>query len=465
MKYVQLIDLESGDGDPKLEYAYLTTKKRDPELRTASTGKHDDFKQQPTYISDRSSEHKKRKLSPSSEQKELYQTEVKPVEKVEFFPSTPRKPLRTEIPSSQSPESPGVAFITSSQFRSTTGSPEKRPPRYSREASMKTEASFSHEKGGASETAKTPLIDKTPSAHNKKPDNKRPQLSSPARRASAEKMPEANGVNKSANDAPAMSNPKQRPTQRTVVYETDAESDYDEFDDGMQDAPSSPKDTGTAVYNTHVENEPNSPIIESQELPPPPVAGPETESGPFPSELTLLSDASICYQRVHTNTQFPLEPVPTINTQKMAELFPEESNGLHTITPTPSSSPMKARPAPNAPMMSETQGTNQEQPDSQDGNRTQTEIVPESSPVARHEDSAPLNRHGPSAKDVVVQVESSQPVDRAYRQRTAGQDSAPRVMLSRSQILTSSVMESIPIPGFWMSSQDSVGEPYSEPDL
>ncbi|KAL6234721.1 hypothetical protein BDW75DRAFT_158438 [Aspergillus navahoensis] len=465
MRYVQLIDLESNDGDAKLEYAYLTSKKRDTELRRPSTGKHDDIKQQPTYISDRSSDHKRRKLSLSSEKKELYQTEVKEQEKVDFFPSTPRKLLRTEIPSSQSPESPGVAFITPSRFRSGTRSPEKWPFRYSTGPSIKAEAPFSHEKERASDTAEAPLIDKSPSAHNTKPDNKKPQLSSPARRASVEEMPGANGFKKSASDAPAMSNSKQRPTQRTVVYETDAESDYDEFDDGMQDAPNSPKDTGTADFDTHMENEPKSPITESQELPPPPIPEQETNLGPFPFESTLLSDASICYQRVHPDTQFPLEPVPTINTQKMAELFPDESNGLHTITPTPSSSPMKARPAPNAPMtVSETQDPNQDQPDSQDGNRTQTEIIPESSPVVRHEDSAPLNRHGPSAKDVVVQVESSQPADRSYRQRTAGQDSAPRVMLSQSQILTSSVMESISIPGFWMSSQDSVGEPYSQPD-
>jgi hypothetical protein len=30
--------------------------------------------------------------------------------------------------------------------------------------------------------------------------------------------------------------------------------------------------------------------------------------------------------------------------------------------------------------------------------------------------------------------------------------------------LTSSVMESIAVPNFWMGSQDSVGEPYSLPD-
>ncbi|KAL4750837.1 hypothetical protein BDW72DRAFT_175068 [Aspergillus terricola var. indicus] len=457
MKYVQLIDLESDDGDAKLEYAYLTSKKRDPELRSASTGEHGKIKQQPTYISEPSSEHKRRKLSPSSAMGEPCQTKVKPEEKVEFLPSTPQKPLRTEIPSSQSPESPGVAFITSSQFRNAARSPERWPLTFSKEISIKEELRSSLEKGGASGTAQTPLIDKNQPIHN----NSR-QLSPSARRASAEGTPKATELKKSVADAPAASNPRQRPAQRTVVYETDAESDYDGFEDDMQDAPSSSKDTDIAVYETHVENELNSPVIESQELPPPPVSDKEPDSNPFSSESTLLSEASICYRRVHPNTQFPLEPVPTINTQKLAELFPEDSNGLRTLTPTPSSSPMKAPLTSNAPIMvSETQSLDQNLPDSQDRSRTPTDIVPESSPAARHEDSVPLNRHGPPARNVEVQVESSQPVDRADRRRTAGQDSAPRAMLSRSQILTSSVMESIPIPGLWMSSQDSVGEPYN----
>ncbi|KAL4739627.1 hypothetical protein BDV11DRAFT_215139 [Aspergillus similis] len=464
MKYVQLIDLETDDGDAKLEYAYLTSKKKDTELRPARTGEHDDIKQQPTYISEPTSEHKRRKLSPCSMKKEPCQTKVepcqtkmKPEEKVEFSPSTPRKSLRTEIPSSQSPESPGVAFITSSQFRSTARSPERRPLTFSMETSIKEEPRSSLEKDGAFGTAQMPLIDKNQSVHNSSP-----QLSPSARGASAERTPKATGLKKSVADAPAASNPRQRPAQRTVVYETDAESDYHGCEDGMHDAPSPSKDTDTAVYETRVENELNSPIIESQELPPPPVSEKEPDSGPFSSESTLLSEASICYRRVHPNTQFPLEPVPTINTQKLAELFPEESNELRTITPTPSSSPMKAPLTSNAPIMvSETQTLDQDLPDSQDESRTPTDIVPESSPAARHEDSVPLNRHGPSARNIVVQVESSQPVDRADRRRTAGQDSAPRAMLSRSQILTSSVMESIPIPGFWMSSQDSVGEPYS----
>ncbi|KAL4817277.1 hypothetical protein BDW67DRAFT_190448 [Aspergillus spinulosporus] len=457
MKYVQLIDLEPDDGDVKLEYAYLTSKKRDPELRWASTGKHDNIKQQPTYTSGPSSEHKRRKISPFPTKKEPCQMKEKPEDKVEFSPSTPRKPLRTEIPSSQSPESPEVAFITSSQFRGAAHSPERRFLTFSKEVSSKEEPRSSLEKDGASESAQMPPI--------KPVHNTSPQLSPSAQRASTERSSEATRQKKSVADALAASDLRQRPAQRTVVYETDAESDYDICEDDMQDAPSSSKDTDTAVYETHVKSEPNSPIIESQELPPPPVFEKEPDTGPFSSESALLSEASICYRRVHPNTQVPLEPVPTINTQKLAELFPEESNGLRTITPTPSSSPTKAPLTSNAPtMVSETQILDQDLPDTEDGSRTPTDIVPESSPAAHHEGSVPLNGYGLSARNVVVQVESSQPVDRAGRQRTAGQDSAPRAVLSKSQILTSSVMESIPIPGFWMSSQDSVGEPYNSPD-
>ncbi|RDW78537.1 uncharacterized protein DSM5745_05389 [Aspergillus mulundensis] len=468
MKYVRRIDLEADEGDGKLEYAYITPKKRDTELQPANIGEVSHIKPQPTYISEPSSEHKRRKLSPFSEKEGVHRTEVKPETKVETSPSTPRKPIRTEIPSSQSPESPGVAFITSSQFRSATRSSEKRPLKKSSQPSFK-ESPLLYGKGSAPETVQKPIIDEKPRLRTQLPlpNNSTPRLSSPAREGSAGAMRKANEMAESTGDAPAMSTSKQRSSQRTVVYETDAETDYDDSEDDAPVSPDSPKDIDAAVsqVETHVEDELDLINIESQELPPPPVPEQETDSGPLQPDSNFLSDASICYQRVHPDTQFPLEPVPTINTQKMAELFPEESNGLRTITPLPSSSPTKTRQAPNIPMMvSETQLPHQDQPESQDGSRTQTEIVPESSPIARHENGVSLERPGPLARDVVIQVESSQPVDRAYRQTTGGQDSPPRKMLSRSQILTSSVMESIPIPGFWMSSQDSVGEPYSQPN-
>ncbi|KAL4909186.1 hypothetical protein BDW74DRAFT_146144 [Aspergillus multicolor] len=472
MKYVRRIDLEADEGDAKLEYTYIIPKKRDTELQPADIGRFNDTKPLPTQTSEPSSEHKRRKLSPFAEKEPINLTEVKPETKVKSekkvkpSPSTPPKPLRTEIPSSQSPESPGVAFITSSQFRSAIRSPEKQPLKKPNESSSQ-ESPFSHGKWSAAETLQNPAIDEKPRLHAPLHNNSTPQFSSTARAESAEVTRKADKQTESPSDASAMSTSKPRPSQRTVVYETDAETDYDDSEDDAPILPSSPKviDTTVSQFEDRLEDELDSTNIESQELPPPPAPEQEIDSGLFQPDSNLISDASICYQRVHLDTQFPLEPVPMINTQKMAELFPEESNGLRTITPLPSSSPTKIRQALNLPtMVSETQLPHQYEPESPDEGRTQTEIVPESSPIPRHEDRVSLERPGPLARDVVIQVESSQPVDRAYRQTTAGQDSEPRRMLTRSQILTSSVMESIPIPGFWMSSQDSVGEPYSQPD-
>ncbi|KAJ5776463.1 uncharacterized protein N7511_001474 [Penicillium nucicola] len=46
--------------------------------------------------------------------------------RVSAAPLTPKNPRRREIPSSQSPESPGLMMITSSQFRGATHSPSKQ---------------------------------------------------------------------------------------------------------------------------------------------------------------------------------------------------------------------------------------------------------------------------------------------------------------------------------------------------
>lgn len=158
-----------------------------------------------------------------------------------------------------------------------------------------------------------------------------------------------------------------------------------------------------------------------------------------------MSDASIFYQRLQPATQFPFEPIPALNTQKLSELFPNYGSTQYA-KPAAADSSRKA-PAP----FLQTQTQSQE--------ADQTEIVPESSPIREQDENsaepdAVFQR--PQVPESVVQVESSQPVDRGNH--------GPGGILSRSQLLTSSVMESVPLPNFWMGSQDSVGEPYSLPD-
>ncbi|KAL4887171.1 hypothetical protein BJY04DRAFT_177508 [Aspergillus karnatakaensis] len=467
MNYVRRIVLEPDD-DVKLEYAYITPRKKDTGRQTATTVAVEDVQQPPTYTPKSSNQHKRRRLSPAADAKKIPHTDDHHDTKVTRSPSTPRKSIRTEIPSSQSPESSGVAFITSSQFRGATRSPSKRTTNPLKGEYIKEELSGSPE---IKDTSRSPV--QTPYPSNELPgcDNK-PLPPLPLQLEGTENTPlSAKGTPKHAGEALAevsISKQRPRPSQRTVVYETDAESD-DDFEGGLPDVPSSDREDITELGDEPQDDgTPETPNTESQELPLPPIFENDTNTGLVPSESHLLSDASICYQRVQHATQFPLEPVPTINTQKMAELFPEDSNGLHTLSSiSQPSSPMKTPRAPrpqNPQIVSQTQESDPVQPESQEPKRTATEVVPESSPVARHADHASLKRRVSSGNNVVVQVESSQPVDRAQRHQTAGAEPRRRGVITRSQILTSSVMESITLPAFWMSSQDSVGEPYTLPD-
>ncbi|KAL4790998.1 hypothetical protein BDV19DRAFT_371230, partial [Aspergillus venezuelensis] len=467
MKYVRRINIESDDDeDAKLEYAYITPKKKDSERQV--NGLKTEDRQDQAYIPEPLNQHKRRKLSLSPAENKMHEAGPKSEEKNMRPPTTPRKNFKHEIPSSQSPESPGIAFITSSQFRSATRSPEKPAFKVPNKTHIKTEAPGSPQIKAILESENSPRDDEVPS------------YSSPNAHGQPEITPDARASLELGDESPDPKEPS-KPTQRTVVYETDAGSDYSEFDDEPPDIPSSPgaqQNIMDSQQRANVQDELNSsnmepepePEPESQELPSLPVPETQIDSNTLPSQSNLLSDASICYQRLYADTQLPLDPVPMINTQRMAELFPENSHGLHTISPSPSS-PIQARsqPAATPQVVTETQDPDQtqDQPESRT-DKTPTDIVPESSPVARREDSGSvgidLNLRAPAARDVVVQVESSQPVDRVSRQQNTLEDSGPRRMLSRSQILTSSVMESILMPPFWMSSQESALEPYPLPD-
>ncbi|KAL5343633.1 hypothetical protein BJX70DRAFT_353064 [Aspergillus crustosus] len=463
MNYVRRIVIEP-DEVVKLEYAYITPKKKEYQRQSANAHTVEHVQQTSTYTPEPSNDFKRRKLSPTPEAKEVHDARGSTVAEAALNFSTPMKSLRTEIPSSQSPESPSVASITSSQFRCET-----RPSQNPKHANAYGRC-IKEELPGSPELVDAVM---SPLGIENKPSHQDLDSlgSSSDQRKTAQSIPPAGKeTSKYAGEVLAdQSNLINRPhpAQRTVVYETDADSDGDDYEDCLPDVPSSPGDRDTTGPNEELpsNNVPNTQTTESQELPPLPVPEQESDSVPLPPEPNILSDASICYQRVHPATQFPLEPVPTINTQKMAELFPEDSNGLLTLSSlSQPSSPMKT-PRAHPRTVSQTLDPDQTQSDPHDIDKTAADVVPESSPIfACHGEDAMLNRRV-SATDAVVQVESSQRVDRIQRHNKTGQNSGRRRgVLSRSQILTSSVMESIPIPAFWKSSQDSVGEPYSMPD-
>ncbi|CAL5868335.1 uncharacterized protein PFLUO_LOCUS2560 [Penicillium psychrofluorescens] len=378
---------------------------------------------------------------PISESGGTHDSEVHNDEPASVNPVTPQKPRRLEIPSSQSPESPGLAFITSSQFRSATRSPLKQktsnliqhPPEPIKEESPAPQLL---QDDGNESVAKNLTFD-FPKVSSSLP----PQLPTSTRVSSA-------ASSTPRDDERRVEHPK---SERTVVYETDAETDYGDSEDdegslkneaGMLSQPNEPsKDDATTQTSSTSQQD------DSQEYPLPTMP-PNTERD-FGSTVEPSSDASVCYQRLHPATQFPHEPIPALNTQKLSELFSHEGSARY-----PKASPRRPSPQRLPGPLPQTQTQTQ----SQDAGKTSTEVVPESSPIRGQEINMDLPEHlfrRPPAPDPVVQVESSQAVDRG--------SSRPGV-LSRSQLLTSSVMESVPLPNFWMGSQDSVGEPYSLPE-
>ncbi|PWY70972.1 hypothetical protein BO70DRAFT_321539 [Aspergillus heteromorphus CBS 117.55] len=456
MDYVRRYLKIEPDEDVKLEYTYITPKKSDERNLQRTYTRDTEGTPSHQHHGEQSSSERKRKLN----------GDAKPTEgrgEMSAGPVTPRKQIKHEIPSSQSPESPGIAIITSSQFRGATRSPQKLASAST--ARIKEESTRLYNiKEEAFQDSEPMLLfpDEIPSPSivpNSPPSRQHTitdeasidALVGPAR---PQNIPAPENNLETPDDREAPLN-----TQRTVVYETDAETDSGD-DEELPDAPGSPRNPKTLDHIPRMADdlETESPNGESedQDLPPINPSGLDVETEP-PSEINPTSEASIYYQRLQPATQFPLGSIPTLNTQKMAELFPEDSNdqqNLRTMSPLPSSPQTQSRAMhkPDWPVIRQTQIP--------DPDRIQTEIVPESSPIARHGNGAETQDSVPRE---FVQVESSQAVDRLAKHNRE-EDSGPRGIFSRSQILTSSVMESIPLPAFLMDSQDSVGEPYSQPE-
>ncbi|KAJ5513461.1 hypothetical protein N7463_003013 [Penicillium fimorum] len=370
-------------------------------------------------------------------------------------PVTPRKLRTREIPSSQTPESPGLAIITSSQFRSATRSPTKQklsnhinnPMQSIKEEPPEVRRVIEDSQDPGGESLPRPTTFGSSDIYNTliHPD---PTLSSaPPMESTDQEFPtEANG---NSRNEPAKK-------ERTVVYETDADSEYGDFEDSLdrRSMTPSPKKTHQGIDlqdgSQATQHTPESPKDDSPDLPLLAVQSSPGLDDALPSEGPM-SDASICYQRMHAATQFPHEPIPTLNTQKMSELFPHGGNTQYTNLELWRPSLQKQAQAPGL--------SSQTQSQSHEGDKESTEMVPESSPIRERErgiESGDTSFQRPRVPGSVVQVESSQAVDRDPQWQGR--------VLSRSQLLTSSVMESIPLPNFWMGSQDSVGEPYSLPE-
>ncbi|CAG8920007.1 unnamed protein product [Penicillium salamii] len=363
-------------------------------------------------------------------------------------PVTPQKSRRSEIPSSQTPESPGLAIITSSQFRGATCSPSKRrPPNPANNSMQHIKKESSEERTVVNDSQEhrhaPPLQRSTTDSQCKHDSLNMPPPNNLENSPSSEYLPEFDSQELPRAQG-QISRDKRTRRERTVIYETDADSDYDEAEEtaNRSSVTPTPKKPSQKIHqqpSSQAQNSPESTKDGSPELPLQSVPS-SINWDDAPASEPPMSDTSVCYQRMHAATQFPHEPIPTLNTQKMAELFPSEGNtqiprhGLFQP-------PRDPIPGPFSQSQSQTQSQGDKEP---------TEMVPESSPVRGDEseaDAAFQRPRVPQTPQSVVQVESSQAVDRDGQWQ--GQ------VLSRSQLLSSSVMESVPMPNFWMGSQDS----------
>ncbi|OGM50498.1 hypothetical protein ABOM_000844 [Aspergillus bombycis] len=459
MDYVRRYLKIEPDEDVKLEYTYTTPHKHERKSHNLPPPNAEDMARGPNDTYATSSESKRRKLDHelrSNGEVEL----AKDSKATRLFggPVTPRKPSRSEIPSSQSPESPGLAIITSSQFRGATRSPLKRESPTPTVKRIKEESpGYDRVNHSPQSLERTLHLDSIPPSMKSHPPPtiKLTSKESLETNASSTQSHSTKGATVTKEGTNTLHELDEHPltTQRTVVYETDAETDSDDIPDNGLNIPGLPSEEATANQFHTYEDDNKLPNEDSQELPPIPPSGLDFECGPLQLETNLPSDASIYYRRPQQATQFPLEPIPAINTQKMAELFPDHQQEPATAS--------EFRSSPYRPLYTQTQTQSQ----TQDQDKSSTDIVPESSPIVRCESGNIPNaaiQRGPATRESVVQVESSQPADRFQRKADADGSSQPRGIISKSALLTSSVMESIPLPAFILGSQDSIGEPYSD---
>ncbi|KAG2417568.1 hypothetical protein HFD88_008787 [Aspergillus terreus] len=448
MDYVRRYLKIEPDDEVKLEYTYITPKKSEPE-----TG-----------------DHKRRKVDNDCTREHTTIPAEDKKAALPHGPTTPKKHKRAVIPSSQSPESPGLAVISPSQFGHDAHSPLKRLAPLTANHRIKEE---SPELGSTKMRAWSPEMVPFPSSDSQKipkaPSSASHQVAlSPKAHidAPATQYPSGEERTLPIKGAVHVDDPTPQPTHksRTVVYETDADTDYGESEDDVPSPVAPAEDRGFPDNDyTHIGSD-DMGNGDSLDLPPITQSQRHVESEIPASETNLPSDASIFYQRLQPTTQFPMEPLPDLNTQKLAELFPEASNAYDTsaIRRLPQSSPLATSRVQSG--ATQTQTETQSQSQSQDVDPTPAEMVPESSPIMRNgsERHHPIDQEQESqSRDAIVQVESSQAVDRAYRQSSMGHKARSRGILSGSDLLTSSVMESVPLPAFWFGSQDSVGEPYN----
>lgn len=382
-------------------------------------------------------------------------------------PATPQKPQKLEIPSSQSPESPGCVIISPSLFRNNDRNLSEKKSRETADCPKKEEIRDSYFTQRSSQKPMCMLPLKSESSprtgvwaaseasfyHGKTASDSLVQSEETALECdgSIQRTTPSNFTDRPAPDDTEPNPPLK--FDKAVVYETDAESDYGpygDYDDNLSQGPGSNYIGSTVNDDGGGNGDDDDDDVEgddSLDLPSIPNSGTDLDGSDVNNEeLTLPSDASENYHRPSLYTQFPTEPIPALDTQKLEELFPRHSN----VEESRIRAPALDRPPTSKNSTSQLQTLTQTQTQSQDPAELSTEVAPESSPLLSAKEAVKrASRGGSHAQESVVLVESSQLVDKINNPYDLGED-RPQGIVQASQWLTDSVMESIPLPPMWM---------------
>ncbi|EED21163.1 conserved hypothetical protein [Talaromyces stipitatus ATCC 10500] len=401
---------------------------------------------------------------------------IRPLNDPSVQPMTPQKGRRFEIPSSQTPESPQQMFVPTPNIHRVRQFPIEVSSSSARKA---TDAANDLQNTAEQVPEETMQPENSKSQASDFPDGdivaSTMTPSSQLQQASTD-----NQVALSESDAiqPTLQPPEPPPEpppstipKKTIVYDTDEDTDYDDLeDDNLPEVSIGAKalEEWAEQIDSSSEDHNSQNCDFSDNLPPIPNSGTDLEiTGNILSDAALPSESSVYYRRPARYTQYPNEPVPILNTQKIAELFPViEDNDDPNSTIQTSVSSTKEPPASSVHDRSDAFGSETATPTQDDCLSRSIQMIPESSPITRnYETRSVQNTMGPPARESIVLVESSQLVDRLNRQNESNMDTGKslRKLFSTKDFLTDSVMESVPAPP-WMASQDSIGEPYPDKD-
>ena len=357
-------------------------------------------------------------------------------------PVTPQKLLRSIIPSSQSPETPEITFRyqdisspTRSPLRPISTNPVSKFATLT-SPTRKSKGSYPPSPLSSENRAPLPHATPAPAGADKIPKSGyRPLPATPScsrpqpldiRKDDAQESPVVN----ESSQANAVLESQKR--SERVINDTEDES---EEEDGFYDTLSQLSDAEIHLPEQHSQNSarPAQTASESSDLNDnteslPPANGNSDQSDDVP-QSTLGSELSILYCRKPMSYHWNTEDIPDLSSTGLAELFATQGN-----------------------MYPPNEIGEEEDPE------TPLELVPESSPT---KSGGGDSKDPPSSPIIPVESSQTPSVARGFENNDQWDDedkqesSSRRGLLTASQLLTDSLMESMPAPPGWASSQMS----------